>query len=139
MKTIRNKVFETNSSSTHSISIESNLLYGEIFENGILYLQRLKSCKQDINDDYIIIARTRDEKIAFVISYLLSILEISISESEEYSEYINKIKTMYNISMIDETKYISIYDDDEDYLEIDDMIKAIDNPNINLSYTVFNW
>lgn len=138
MKTIRNKVFETNSSSSHSISIESNLLYGEIFENGILYLQRLERCKQDINDDYIIIARTRDEKIAFVISYLLSILEISISEIS-ISEYINKIKTMYNISMVDETKYISIYDDNEDYLEIDDMIKAIDNPNINLSYTVLNW
>ena len=133
MKTIRNKVFETNSSSTHSISIESNLSHGEIFENGILYLQRLENCKQDINDDYIVTARTRDEKIAFVISYLLSILE-----SEEYPEYINKLKTMYNISMIDETKYISIYDD-EDYLEIDDMIKAIDNPNINLSYTVINW
>ena len=45
MKTIRNKVFETNSSSTHSISIESNLSHGEIFENGILYLQRLENCK----------------------------------------------------------------------------------------------
>lgn len=132
MKTIRNKVFETNSSSTHSISIESNLSYGEIFENGILYLQRLENCKQDINDDYIVTARTRDEKIAFVISYLLSILE-----SEEYPEYINKLKTMYNISMIDETKYIPIYN--EDNLEIDDMISAIDNPNINLSYTVVNW
>lgn len=132
MKTIRNKVFETNSSSTHSISIESNLSHGEIFENGILYLQRLENCKQDINDDYIVTARTRDEKIAFVISYLLSILE-----SEEYPEYINKLKTMYNISMIDETKYIPIYD--EDNLEIDDMIRAIDNPNINLSYTVVNW
>ena len=132
MKTIRNKVFETNSSSTHSISIESNLSYGEIFENGILYLQRLENCKQDINDDYIVTARTRDEKIAFVISYLLSILE-----SEEYPEYINKLKTMYNISMIDETKYIPIYN--EDNLEIDDMIRAIDNPNINLSYTVVNW
>lgn len=132
MKTIRNKVFETNSSSTHSISIESNLSHGEIFENGILYLQRLENCKQDINDDYIVTARTRDEKIAFVISYLLSILE-----SEEYPEYINKLKTMYNISMIDETKYIPIYN--EDNLEIDDMIRAIDNPNINLSYTVVNW
>ena len=132
MKTIRNKVFETNSSSTHSISIESNLSHGEIFENGILYLQRLENCKQDINDDYIVTARTRDEKIAFVISYLLSILE-----SEEYPEYINKLKTMYNISMIDETKYIPIYN--EEYLEIDDMIRAIDNPNINLSYTVINW
>ena len=132
MKTIRNKVFETNSSSTHSISIESNLSHGEIFENGILYLQRLENCKQDINDDYIVTARTRDEKIAFVISYLLSILE-----SEEYPEYINKLKTMYNISMIDETKYIPIYN--EEYLEIDDMIRAIDNPNINLSYTVLNW
>ena len=132
MKTIRNKVFETNSSSTHSISIESNLSHGEIFENGILYLQRLENCKQDINDDYIVTARTRDEKIAFVISYLLSILE-----SEEYPEYINKLKTMYNISMIDETKYIPIYN--EDNLEIDDMIRAIDNPNINLSYTVLNW
>ena len=132
MKTIRNNVFETNSSSTHSISIESNLSYGEIFENGILYLQRLENCKQDINDDYIVTARTRDEKIAFVISYLLSILE-----SEEYPEYINKLKTMYNISMIDETKYIPIYN--EDNLEIDDMISAIDNPNINLSYTVVNW
>lgn len=132
MKTIRNKVFETNSSSTHSISIESNLSYGEIFENGILYLQRLENCKQDINDDYIVTARTRDEKIAFVISYLLSILE-----SEEYPEYINTLKTMYNISMIDETKYIPIYN--EDNLEIDNMIRAIDNPNINLSYTVVNW
>ena len=132
MKTIRNKVFETNSSSTHSISIESNLSHSEIFENGILYLQRLENCKQDINDDYIVTARTRDEKIAFVISYLLSILE-----SEEYPEYINKLKTMYNISMIDETKYIPIYN--EDNLEIDDMIRAIDNPNINLSYTVVNW
>lgn len=64
---LRKNVFETNSSSTHSITIEkvdnfnNNLLY-----NDVLYPEHLYSTCNDWDDSWTLIARTKLEKLALI-------------------------------------------------------------------------
>ena len=68
MRKTRNKVFETNSSSCHSLSIKSETNSPTIVENGILYIDRILTFTLD--KGYITIATSKFEKLAFIIALL---------------------------------------------------------------------
>lgn len=85
MKTIRHNTFETNSSSTHSITIinkndvkETSRRYAELVVNGILYPGNLKGSvayvplENGYDDGWIVTATTRDQKAALLLQHAKS-------------------------------------------------------------------
>ena len=84
MRKTRNKVFETNSSSCHSLSIKSETNSPTIVENGILYIDRILTFTLD--KGYITIATSKFEKLAFIIALL-----------DEEEEMIKKLLNHYKL------------------------------------------
>ena len=83
---IRKNTFETNSSSSHSLSVESFPL---LLENGKLYPDRLKDHIFSDNDNDILICNTMLSKLCLFIQFL------KYSEKEEDDEFNQKyIKTL---------------------------------------------
>lgn len=115
MKTIRTNSFETNSSSTHSITISNvDLLEPEfdlLVEDNILYLERLSNyrVKESMRSFYPegyeraweTVARTKHTKAALLISYLFSLFEGGDKDGEELFKYaIEVIRTTCGYSEI---------------------------------------
>ena len=122
MKTIRKGVFETNSSSTHSITIgvkttPENPNIEPLVEENILYPARLiqRQTSLDLGYDNLTttICSTKDEKAALIINwlhYLYTDKEIS------YDDYLTKKNQIRDIC-----EYYSIDSDiDADYYPYDD-------------------
>ena len=68
MKKTRNRVFETNSSSCHSLSIKSKTNSPTMVKDGILYIDCILTFT--LNNGYITIATSKFEKLAFIIALL---------------------------------------------------------------------
>lgn len=86
MKTIRKNTFETNSSSTHSITIGTKGEYSKSspsVENNILYPSRLATYKISYGESRFLIANTKDTKAALLADWVLDMFD-----NESYSEYI---------------------------------------------------
>ena len=98
MKTIRRRVFETNSSSTHSITItgKSDRITSEVLplvEDGVIYPERLSSREIDIlkdSDISFLVCRTKEEKTALLLNWLSS-SEDTFFEIEEIESFRDKV------------------------------------------------
>ena len=80
MKTIRTNCFETNSSSTHSITIESKSRYLKedktLLEDGVLIPENLRytsAFRESSGDGHTLHATTRDQKAALLICHISSL------------------------------------------------------------------
>jgi len=105
MKTIRHNTYETNSSSTHSITVinkkeerPSNLVYAPILENNVLYPKNLNKSEAytEISTGeggYIIKCRTSYQKAALTIHYINGMYEyikydgLGDIKDEAYAEF----------------------------------------------------
>ena len=127
MKTIRSNVFETNSSSTHSISIiKSDDQYSDrksLVENNVLFPMRLYSHGLTLLDSEsrILTCSTKDEKFSMLIHWLLD----ANSYKEDKSVHIDDNYTLADIpKLIEEIipekgGYDSInFESDSHYLEL---------------------
>lgn len=140
MRTIRSSVFETNSSSSHSITIDqTNCL--PIIEDGVLYLPRLKPYLVEFEDSYVLIADTFEKKLAFVISSLLI-------RDDEYDQlpittYIEKFKEEYGIRIdinYNSDDLVCIYDENNEFpTDINELIFLINDSKIRLTYSKNDW
>lgn len=155
MKTIRKGVFETNSSSTHSISIEKigpkNVDYG-IIKNNILYPHRLPSYQFTVESDnrgYILECSNKDTKASLVCHWISAIFWEDDSENKiiEWYNYL-KDKLGYNdIQIIYHRNHeYSNYSDENCYLEedftkedIDKLIEVILDDTMKIVSSVIPW
>ncbi len=121
MKTIRKEVFETNSSSTHSITIgvkitPENPNIEPLVEKSILYPARLIQRQTSLNLGYddltTTICSTKDEKAALIINWLHYLY---VEEEISYDDYLTKKNQIRDIC-----EYYSIDSDiDADYCPYD--------------------
>ena len=123
MKTIRQNVFETNSSSSHSIVIGKHEIQGDIeIINGVLNVSDLEQFVVSSNgysDCEIILCDTKNKKLALAFAIILNKQEW---DNEKYFKLEEQLKTQYNI-----TEVIGEYGrawDDEGGLE--ELINVID-------------
>ena len=74
MKQIRSGVFETNSSSTHSFSIEpTHTLKRSLVQDNRLHFEDLESLMTKINyDDWVLECRTYEEKVSLIIHAIIN-------------------------------------------------------------------
>ena len=104
MKTIRRGVFETNSSSTHSISIEKiGASKGRdpkpLLENGILNLDNLENYENNLDyRGYILTCETFETKLAVVASWIKNLDYFSEEVLEEFEKE-------FNIKVVGSAKY----------------------------------
>jgi hypothetical protein len=78
MKTIRTNTFETNSSSTHSVTIgKKNKKVGgkELVEDGVLHPSRLSGYTNSVGESTFTVADTKDKKAAILIHWVESFFE----------------------------------------------------------------
>jgi hypothetical protein len=130
VETVRHSVFETNSSSTHSITVGENKPQ-VLIKNNILNVINLEP---DIHIDYsettINIFKTTESKLGLLIHYLLSLLNDDESiELDEFNECINYIKRKYSLKDI---KYTY-----GNYCPITEDMEMLDPNNINTSVYLF--
>lgn len=102
MKTIRKEVFETNSSSTHSLNIrkiptEKSV---KLIENNILYADMLSNLSTNIEDGSIIQCKTQIEKAAMVVQWITTLYHDKNISELQYNNAINAIKEVLNINEI---------------------------------------
>jgi hypothetical protein len=117
MVNIRKNVFETNSSSTHSITIGNiNSKPLELLKDGILNPQLLIDKYVAYNYEYKIVCYNLEEKLALVTLWILCDRWNVTDEIRE--ELLNIIKEEFNIVKILDLKELrfSSQDDDDDIL-----------------------
>lgn len=89
MKTIRRSVFETNSSSTHSITIEAtgeNINYEPLVEDDTLYPDRIDQYNIDLetgDGGYILSCDTKDKKAALICHWTTVVVNDMYSRDEQ--------------------------------------------------------
>ena len=104
MKTIRRGVFETNSSSTHSISIEKigapkGRELKPLLEDGVLNLDNLENYENNLDYiGYILTCETFETKLAVVASWIKNLEYFSEEVLEEFEKE-------FNIKVIGKAKY----------------------------------
>ena len=110
-KKIRHSVFETNSSSSHSLTIaEPNVL--DMLEDGVLFINRIPKIileSSNSSNSSITTATTQLEKLAFVIACLKT--EPEYLDKGVADELVLKLIAFYNINKIESDKYYSIWDE----------------------------
>lgn len=105
MVTIRNNVFETNSSSTHSISICGiNQEQDILLEDGVLYPERLRVSDKDYDGNWVIIAQIMEHKLALVCHWVLS---LSFENDDE--SLLKKFEELFKVKISDEFTYSNFY------------------------------
>lgn len=119
MKKIRSRVFETNSSSSHSLTIAPKPNMLDMLEEGVLIINRIP--KIILESSSITTATTQLEKLAFVIACLKT--EPEYLDKGVADELILKLIAFYNIDKIESDKYYSIWD--EDYTIISKSFKEL--------------
>ena len=128
MKTIRNNVFETNSSSTHSITILQQT-FNLIDENNILHPENLK---YDYNR--VIIANTKNKKAALFCHYFADVISNKDNLSEIFKILANDLG--YHEININFESSFSPFDEDDwfnfDQMNIDKVIKIILDDNLSI-------
>lgn len=138
MKTIRTNCFETNSSSTHSVTIISKRDDDKkpLIKDGVLYPQNLRYCsayRSDSQGGYSLHASTVAEKAALLIHHILSYENYS-DDSEGISEavdhVINELVHAYQVfKAIDMSDVHSAFNGaaDEDTTYIDNMMSLTED------------
>ena len=125
-KKIRNSVFETNSSSTHSLTIaKSNIL--DMLEDGVLFINRIPKIILESSNSSITTATTQLEKLAFVIACLKT--EPEYLDEGVADELVLKLIAFYNINKIESDKYYSIWDEEYTIISksFEELIELINN------------
>ena len=122
--TVRKGVFETNSSSTHSISIEEITTNDDqILKDGVLDLEAFWSNSIETNDYFhassIIVCDTFEKKLALAFCLISE-------ESDEYEMLMN----MFNIKEVRNHEEYCIGDEDNDF---DRVFKAIKKDNLKIT------
>lgn len=124
--TIRKNIFETNSSSSHSLSIEKVEEKDIEIIDGILNINDLEKFNFDFNswnDESIITCDTRNKKLALAFSMMINDYNDDY-ESEYHELLVNKFNNLaekYNVKVIGE---YSVWDEQND---IDRLIDIIDD------------
>ena len=134
MKTIRNNVFETNSSSTHSITILQQT-FNLVDENNILHPENLK---YDYNG--VIIANTKNKKAALFCHYFADVISNKDNLSEIFKILANDLG--YHEININFKSSFSPFDDDWfdfDRMNIDKVIKIILDDNLSILDKYEEW
>ena len=135
MKTIRNNVFETNSSSTHSITILQQT-FNLVDENNILHPENLK---YDYNG--VIIANTKNKKAALFCHYFADVISNKDNLSEIFKILANDLG--YHEININFKSSFSPFDDDDwfnfDQMNIDKVIKIILDDNLSILDKYEEW
>jgi hypothetical protein len=109
MKTIRTNTFETNSSSTHSVTVgpkggNKDKTVKPLVENGILYPNRLKGyVNSPAYDCEFLVCDTTDKKAAIVLSWVCSAVEYGDAKflEETLKQAADIIKELCGYSDID--------------------------------------
>ena len=110
MKTVRTNTFETNSSSTHSISIrsikENEKTYEPLVENGTLYPTRISQYAEYIDHregGYNLVCRTKEQKAALAACWVNSVEEIKDcpNEKELIMEQVLKVAKSFGFENVD--------------------------------------
>lgn len=156
MKTVRFEVFETNSSSTHSITIEKKREnvpdLPKLCENNILYTTRLGEYRnKDFyrDDDVTINCETRDQKAAFVAHVIAAIGD---DESEVYKIHGKQmlIASLGYTDIVMPDKYdseVSAYWDEGDFQlntntfieDLAELIKVIEDDTLRIVNAHREW
>lgn len=148
MKTVRHNVFETNSSSTHSVTITTKSAPKpgktprELVVDGTLYPMRLSDYSTSFGyDGSNLNCDTKDKKAAIVANWILSCKEYGNIEDTDFKVYIRFLREKCGYLTIDfEGDSYSSYnpydendgsqfslsgDEDEDYAVLEEALKNI--------------
>lgn len=147
MKTIRNGVFETNSSSTHSISIQKigarnlNKVPRSLLIDNILHPEYLSDYTEVVvtyDEGYITTCRTKEEKASLLIHWLAYNYKWENLPFEDFDRYILKIQETAGYSSINTDFDSDFYpsDDNETFIlddeSIDNYISIILDPTMEI-------
>lgn len=127
MKTIRNGVFETNSSSTHSISIQKigarnlNKVPRSLLIDNILHPEYLSDYTEVVvtyGEGYITTCRTKEEKASLLIHWLVYSYKWENLSLEDFNKFVLKIQeaTGYDSINTDFSPDFSPNDDHETFI-----------------------
>lgn len=153
---IRQNCFETNSSSTHSVTIRNRSKVPDnhkpIFEDGVLFPKRLNQFSHDIGcDGSSLVCNTRDMKAAMLLSWIQNAFEEDYSSNLEdvskdtYIDYVLETLGYSGVNFEDDKWGHSPngeYDDDnftlqgeweEDKETIDKIIGYVNDDNIEFA------
>ena len=136
MKTIRNNVFETNSSSTHSITILQQFFDKLVDENNILHPENL------IYDyDQVVIATNKDKKAALFCHYFSHVVSNKDALSKIFKILSNDLG--YNEININFESMFNPYDEegffDFESTNIDKIVKIILDDNLSILDKNVEW
>lgn len=116
--TIRQGVFETNSSSTHSITITNKNEIKNIpklIEDNVLYCDNLVYYNNEFGEDIIILTcNSTVEKLALLIHWIYSYQELEEFSDEELDKMVNKVREKANLNKIIITSSRYCHYDDND-------------------------
>lgn len=124
--TVRKGVFETNSSSTHSISIEAKKDWDFVIVDGVVNFDNFNKLiieSDSYGDSQLIIADTKYKKIALMLAYVLG--EYSEDELEEFKEYFSIKQIIGNPTYI--------YDDYKNF-SLQKIIEIIEDDNLTIKH-----
>ena len=132
-KKIRNNVFETNSSSTHSLTITPKQNILGMLEGDVLVINRIPKIILKSSKSSITTATTQLEKLAFVIACLKT--EAEYLDKDVADELVLKLIAFYNINKIESDGCDSIWDEDYTIINksFEELIELI-NGNLILTY-----
>lgn len=152
---VRQNCFETNSSSTHSVTIRNRCKAPDdvkpILEEGVLYPKRLNQFSHSIGSDgSSMVCNTRDMKAALLLSWIQNLFEEDYDDElegasrEAYIDY--TLETLgYSGVNFEDDKYgnfpNSEYEDnlsfsgdwEEDKEQIDNIIKYVNDDNVEIA------
>ena len=102
MKQIRNGVFETNSSSTHSFTVGfQNTDTHNLVQYGGLRYENLKNLVVNVEDSgWMLVCSRYEEKFSLIVHAVLSYLEDSNDSEEIKNELINILKSRCEYELI---------------------------------------
>ena len=153
MKTIRQNTFETNSSSTHSISITKKNKSKQlplVDEDGYLLIKNLKSYTTsfgDYSDSSILECETKDKKSAIFVNWLIYTKTEVLFDSEEDENgeaYKNKLQILVdevNKIVVEELSYKGVR------ITVDELLKSpwgdfsyhIEDDYYDFRFDLSNW
>ena len=133
--TSRRNVFETNSSSSHSLVIEKVTDNDIVIKDGVINIDDLENFSLSLNDDEgsIIICDTVNKKLALAFAMMIDDYNYFATNHLVEDEF-DSLKEKYNIIKVNGE--FSIYDD---YLDAEDIIKIIDDPSSIVKYVHTNY
>jgi hypothetical protein len=128
-------VFETNSSSSHSLVIEKVTDNDIVIKDGVINIDDLENFSLSLNDDEgsIIICDTVNKKLALAFAMMIDDYNYFATNHLVEDEF-DSLKEKYDIIKVNGE--FSIYDD---YLDAEDVIGIIDDPSSIVKYVHTNY